>query len=389
MGHTEDTPIRSHLGTTWTFAVLGVATVLTTATVLARSASAGGGAAWTVLDGVVGVLALMALALALRYPAAGAVVIACLAAASPAATAASTIATLVVAQRHRLVPAALIGAAGVLAHVVQAVARPVAGITMTWWVLLTLTAYAALIAWGAFAQARWALMGSLRERARRAELDAERRLADARLAERTRIAREMHDVLAHRLSLVATAAGALEYRPDGPPEQMAIAAGTVRRGVHEALEELREVIGVLRADEVVDSGPLSRRRPPDPGVADLPTLVDEARAAGSTVTTQIEVDGPVPTAVGRPVYRIIQEGLTNARKHAAGCPVHVQLTGIAGGSLSVEISNPLRARSADVPGSGAGLVGLAERAELAGGAIEIETGGGVFRLRARIPWPDE
>jgi signal transduction histidine kinase len=106
-----------------------------------------------------------------------------------------------------------------------------------------IAAYAALLGWGALTQARWALVASLRERARRAEAEQGRRVAEARMLERTRIAREMHDVLAHRLSLVATYAGALEYRPDSPPEQLSRAAGVVRAGVHQAFSELREVIG--------------------------------------------------------------------------------------------------------------------------------------------------
>ena len=107
-------------------------------------------------------------------------------------------------------------------------------------------AYAALLGFGALTQARAALLISLRDRARRAEAEQDRRVAEARVAERARIAREMHDVLAHRLSLVATYAGALEYRPDASREQLAAAAGIVRDGVHQALDELREVVTVLR-----------------------------------------------------------------------------------------------------------------------------------------------
>jgi signal transduction histidine kinase len=90
---------------------------------------------------------------------------------------------------------------------------------------------------------------SLQERARRAEAEQGRRVAEARASERTRIAREMHDVLAHRLSLLATYAGAIEYRPDAPPDQVARAAGVVRDGAHQALDELREVITVLRDED--------------------------------------------------------------------------------------------------------------------------------------------
>ena len=127
-----------------------------------------------------------------------------------------------------------------------------------------LVAEAALVGWGELSRARQALLESLREQARRAEAEQASRVAEARAAERASIAREMHDVLAHRLSLLATYAGALEYRPDAPPEQLARAAGVVRAGVHQALDELREVIGVLRDD---DDAPAATR--PQPSLSDL------------------------------------------------------------------------------------------------------------------------
>ena len=131
---------------------------------------------------------------------------------------------------------------GILTHAVQGLWRPPGGPSFSWWLALMVVGYAAVIGWGALAQARRALIASLRDRARRAEAEQGRRVAEARVLERTRIAREMHDVLAHRLSLLATYAGALEYRPDAPPEQLAHAAGVVRLGAHQALDELRDVI---------------------------------------------------------------------------------------------------------------------------------------------------
>ena len=103
-----------------------------------------------------------------------------------------------------------------------------------------------VIGWGLFVRARRELIDSLRERAERAEAEQRRRLEQAREAERRRIAREMHDVLAHRVTLLSLHAGALEFRPDAPPEEIAEAAGVIRASAHAALQELREVIGVLR-----------------------------------------------------------------------------------------------------------------------------------------------
>ncbi|NKZ08649.1 sensor histidine kinase, partial [Actinomadura latina] len=230
-----------------------------------------------------------------------------------------------------------------------------------------------------------ALLASLRERARRAEAEQGRRVAEARMAERTRIAREMHDVLAHRLSLLATYAGALEYRPDAPPERLAQAAGVVRAGVHQALEELREVILLLRADDAAEDGR------PQPVLDDVPRLVAESRAAGGRVELRDEVAGAdgLPPAAGRTAYRVVQEALTNARKHAAGRPVRVVVAGRAGDGLVIDVRNELRedGGQAPPPGSGTGLVGLTERVRLAGGRLDHEAAAGEFRLRAWLPWP--
>jgi signal transduction histidine kinase len=121
----------------------------------------------------------------------------------------------------------------------------------------------------------------------------------------------MHDVLAHRLSLLATYAGAIEYRPDAPPEQVARAAGVVRAGAHQALDELREVITVLREDD--GDGDAAQR--PQPGLPDLPRLVEESRDAGARIQLDDRVADPaaLPGAAGRTAYRVVREGLTNAR----------------------------------------------------------------------------
>jgi signal transduction histidine kinase len=204
----------------------------------------------------------------LRWPVPGALALAVLAAVSPAATPAATFGTLYVAQRRRFAVAAAVGAAGVVAGAVQGLWRPIGGLPYIWWLVLVVAAEAALVGWGQLTQARHALIASLQERARRAEAEQGRRVAEARAAERTGIAREMHDVLAHRLSLLATYAGAIEYRPDAPPEQVARAAGVVRAGAHQALDELREVITVLREDDGPGDGDAGQR--PQPGLADLP-----------------------------------------------------------------------------------------------------------------------
>jgi signal transduction histidine kinase len=213
------------------------------------------------------------------------------------------------------------------------------------------------------------------------------RVEQAQAHERARIAREMHDVLAHRISLLSMHAGALEFRPDAPPEEIARAAGVVRASAHQALEDLREVIGVLR-EESLDGDP----ERPQPTLANLPGLLDESRQAGMHVSSECMVDdlAAVPEGVGRNAYRIVQEALTNARKHAQGAAVDVTLDGAAGSGLTVEVRNrlPVGAAAAPIPGAGTGLIGLSERTSLAGGRLEHgRTPGGDFELRAWLPWP--
>ncbi|MBW8483260.1 histidine kinase [Actinomadura sp. PM05-2] len=237
---------------------------------------------------------------------------------------------------------------------------------------------------GMLLRSRRALIASLAERARQAEESQRLRVEEARLLERERIAREMHDVLAHRISLLAVQAGALEFGADATERQRA-AAGVIRRGAHDAMEDLRLVIGVLR------SGGGDVPEPPQPSLADVPALVDQSRAAGARVDLADRVPraADVPQVIGRHAYRIVQEGLTNARRHAPGAPVSVVLELDAAG-LRVEVANPLPAGPARAapPGSGNGLLGLRERAGLAGGSLEHGPGDdGRWRLSARLPVP--
>ena len=232
------------------------------------------------------------------------------------------------------------------------------------------------IGWGLFVRARRDLLRSLRAQAARAA-------DEARAAERRRIAREMHDVLAHRISLLSVHAGALEFNADAPAEEVAEAAGVIRESARAALEDLRDVIGVLRED----TGE-SLTEPPQPTLADLPALVDESRAAGMRITARIELgDAPLPAGAGRTAYRIVQEGLTNALKHAPGAAVTLTV-GATGGDLRIEVRSlaPVAVVAAPLPGGGTGLIGLAERVALANGALEHGVDPeGAFVLRARLP----
>lgn len=233
-------------------------------------------------------------------------------------------------------------------------------------------------------------VAALRERAEVAEREQGRRVEQARVTERARIAREMHDVLAHRISLIAMNAGVLNFRDDLPPEQVREIAGTVRDNADQAVQELRAVLGVLRGSDEPD-----QPRGPQPDLEHLAGLLDEVRAGGTPVVTTLRVDpAAVPEAISRHAYRIIQEGLTNARKHAAGQPVTVSLSGGPGVGLDLTVVNqpatyggsPQTDEVRD-SGSGMGLLGLAERAVLSGGQLSYGTDrSGRFVVRAWLPW---
>jgi signal transduction histidine kinase len=306
---------------------------------------------------------------------------------APTATPVSTLGTLHVARFRPFRPTVAVALVGVAAHLLRAVWLPMPGLPYLWWAALVVVAHAALVGWGLLAAARRALIASLEERARRAEAEQSRRVDEARAAERAEIAREMHDVLAHRLSLLATYAGALEYRPDAPPEQLSHAAGVVRAGAHQALEELRDVITLLRDDEADDEPDR-----PVPALTDLPALVEESREVGTPVEIRDAVTNApaLPGQTGRTAYRVLQEALTNARKHAPGQPVSIALDGAPGARLVIEVRNPLprepvAARA--IPGAGRGLVGLTERVRLAGGQLDHAAAPDEFRLHAWLPWP--
>ncbi len=345
------------------------------------------------VDVTVAVLGVGLTPVLVRRPVLGGVLVSSLAVLSPVATPVATMAAFHVARWRSFTDAAVVAGIGVCAHVLLGLWRPTPGIGYGWYLLLVVATYAGLVGWGAWSRARRQLVASLAERARRAEAEQAARVAEGRALERERLAREMHDVLAHRLSLLATYAGALEYRPDSCPERLAQAAGVVRAGLHEALQELREVIALLRDDtEPEDAGLTSGAGGPGslrplPTLLDLPRLVEECRAAGM----EVSLDGAaaveqVPVRIGRAAYRVVQEGLTNARRHAPGRPAAVRVSTPVRGTLEVRVRNPLGPGRPQDDTRGHGLVGLTERVGLLGGALAHGEDGGAFWLRATFRW---
>jgi signal transduction histidine kinase len=343
---------------------------------------------WAVALGTLGGLAACcALWVRRRWPVGVTLAILPVAALTSFASPAGLIAFYTVALHRRLTTVLWVGAAGMIplsiAYALQETDRPELR-TSLWLSLLSIVLlHVAVAAAGMYVHARRELLASLRDRAERAEAAQHEHAERARLQERARIAREMHDVLAHRITLLSMHAGSLEFAPGASQQEIARAAGVIRTNAHAALEDLREVIGVLRC--APGDEPLER---PLPTLADVPELVEEARAAGMTIRSALDT-GDAPETVGRNAYRIVQEGLTNARKHARDTAVEVSVRGGPGEGLEIELRNPLAiARSSgEIPGAGAGLIGLSERAELAGGRLEHGiTTTGDYRLWAWLPW---
>ncbi|WP_410592961.1 sensor histidine kinase [Amycolatopsis sp. lyj-23] len=210
----------------------------------------------------------------------------------------------------------------------------------------------------------------------------------ARREEQARIAREMHDVLGHRLSLLSLQAGALEVTAATTPDA-AQAAKTVRTTARQSLDDLRQVIGVLRGAGFADRAPGGPAEPPQPTLADIPDLVTGARQAGlaANVTILLDQASTAPAPLGTAAYRILQEALTNVLRHAPGAPAEVLVRGGPGAGLSLEVRNPLPPHPVPSPGSGTGLTGVNERISLLGGQLSAGPADErTFALRAWLPW---
>jgi signal transduction histidine kinase len=213
-------------------------------------------------------------------------------------------------------------------------------------------------------------------REREQQLTAETVLAE----ERARLAREMHDVVSHQVSLIAVQAGAMRATARDADEREA--ADTIRRLAVRTLTELRQMVGVLRT-----SPAQTPELAPQPGLGDIPRL-----ARDSAVQVSLDIEGTVgrswPAPVERAAYRTVQEALTNAGKHAPGAPVQVEVTP-CGYGLRVTVNNgppPSRGTGSSLPGGGHGLVGLRERAEQLGGTFTARsTSDGGFRVEATLP----
>lgn len=348
-----------------------------------------------VLDLVLGVAAFVLVWWRRRWPMTIAVVTLLLAPFSSLSQGASTLAVVSLATHRRWWQVLVAAALNLFVSWAYYQVQPVRD-TDPWWLLTTVTvaAVAAVMAWGMYIGSRRELLWTLRQRAETAEAERDLRASQARSNERARIAREMHDVLAHRISQISLHAGALTFREDLSADEMRSSLAVIQAKAHEALTDLREVLGVLRDDEV--AVPLTG---PQPTYDDLDRLVADARAAGAVIEYDDRLAGeePPPAAVGRTVYRIVQEGITNATKHAPAATLRVHVGGSPAEGVEVVLRNALGFGPTRTPGAGLGLVGLTERAELRGGwlahGVEEPSADGPtqpsFVLRAWLPWSSE
>lgn len=250
--------------------------------------------------------------------------------------------------------------------------------------LVAIVALIALAAtWGTLVRTRRNYIASLEERARRLEREREVHAQIAVAEERAKIAREIHDIVSHSLSVVVIMSDGAASKIDTEPERAKAAMYTVRDTGRGALAEMRRMLGVLRDDEPGSHAP-------QPGIAQLPQLVEESRSAGLPVTLTVEGE-PVPVSSGLDLttYRVVQEALTNARRHAGPSlqevDVRVRYTGT---DLEIRVVDDGRGfrDEPDPESSGHGLIGMRERVTAYGGTLQhgMRAGGG-FEVFAVLP----
>ncbi|UNX53918.1 histidine kinase [Georgenia sp. TF02-10] len=225
-------------------------------------------------------------------------------------------------------------------------------------------------------------LAALEERARRLEVERDQQARIGAAAERARIAREMHDVVAHSLSVVIAQADGGRYAAATDPAAAERALVTIGQTGRDALADIRRILGVLRQEDE-DGGALL----PQPTGSDLDALVGQVRAAGLPVSlVRTGAERPLPAGAGLALYRIVQEALTNTLKHAgpaARATVHLQWSP---GAVAVQVDDDGRGASALDDGQGHGLLGMRERAALYGGTVDAgPRPGGGFRVQARLP----
>ncbi|MBO0690347.1 MAG: sensor histidine kinase, partial [Candidatus Dormibacteraeota bacterium] len=248
---------------------------------------------------------------------------------------------------------------------------------------LVVSAVAVAGAWalGDNLETRRAYLAALEERAAHLEREQEERARGAVLDERSRIARELHDVVAHHVSAIAVQAGAAAEVAERDPPRTRRALGAIQETARVALAEMRAIVGVLRESEDGEGAPIA----PQPTLGALERLVDQTRAAGLDVDLVCRgTPRQLPEAVDLSAYRIVQEALTNTLKHARATRVTVTI-GYQAAAVDILVTNDGVAPNARPVADGRGLVGMRERVALFHGQLEAGPSGGGFRVHARLP----
>ncbi|MFB6551670.1 sensor histidine kinase [Streptomyces sp. NPDC056405] len=288
--------------------------------------------------------------------------------------------------RRRIALIAVSGTAlilfAVISHATDSAAGPEAGAVFAW------TGMFAAV--GGTVRTWYDYVAAMEERALRAEAskeeEARRRVAEERL----RIARELHDVIAHHIALITIQAGVAGHFLRDRPDQASVALGYIREGGRTVLDELGSLLHVLR--QAYDERDETQPTEPVPGLSRLGVLLESLTAAGLSVRhRQAGVPRPLPTAIGLTAYRVIQEGLTNAHKHGATVEADL-LIDYGTDELRIQITNPLHSGASPVPaalGTGHGLTGMRERTHAVGGSLHAgPDADDRFRLAVRLPLPE-
>lgn len=387
-------PATSRRGETWRLTLVGALGAAIYLLIVVTIAEPGSNVPrwWVWCDPVLGCLAVGAVLWRRRFPMpiAVATVLASVVSISSAPAAALALAS--VATRRRWIELAVLMPCWALGAATSNWFSPDGDSGIVAGLVLQLAVFGAFAGIGAAIGSRRDTVTALRQRAETVEREQASRIARAQASERARIAREMHDVLAHRISLIALHAGALAYRQDLTEERVHQTAELLRDNADRAVGELREVLGVLRDGEDIDPP-----HAPTPDLRSLPELLADSNTGQAEAALDVRLSGPatladVPATPSRTAYRVVQEALTNARKHAPGMPVSVELEGGPGPGLSFLIRNPpLSYGAAGVTSevSGMGLVGLTERVTLGGGVLAYGTEPtGDFVVHGTLPWSD-
>ncbi|GAA3468946.1 MULTISPECIES: sensor histidine kinase [Nonomuraea] len=256
------------------------------------------------------------------------------------------------------------------------------------WTSHALTTLVGVAVWGTgrSVRLRRAYLEELKDRAARLERARDADTRAARAEERSRIARELHDVVAHHVSVMTVQAAAARKVLTANPDLAGEALTAIEETGRMAMNEMRNIVGVLRTDS--PSGPPERG--PQPGLRDLPALVDQMREAGLPIELEVEGASAVPAGLDLAAYRLVQEGLTNSLRHAGpGARARVSVRQ-APRELTLLVEDDGKGSSAEqADRTGHGLVGIRERVALYGGILRVgpRTGGG-FEVRATFPLKD-